>query len=191
VWEVSLRSWAAGRTPNPDILCNREVKFKALFGLVRDQLGANYLATGHYARRLPLAQARTHHSVFDCLPSESDADAHEVCLLSGVDARKDQSYFLSQISQEALRHTLFPLGALRKPVVRQIAEQAALHTAQRRDSFGICFVGERKISPFLCTFCGCVSRPFIASAISRRSCARLWLCIPFCPFGVLSLSLEL
>ena len=128
VFEHFLAEYKAGRTPNPDILCNREIKFKAFLDYAIS-LGADMIATGHYVRR---------------------RDAEGRCeLLKGLDPNKDQSYFLHAVSGEQLSRTLFPVGELEKPEVRAIAEKYSLATAKKKDSTGICFIGERRFSDFL------------------------------------------
>ncbi len=119
----------AGRTPNPDVLCNNHVKFQAFPNYAR-RLGADFIATGHYARRV-------------------HGDADSLSLARGLDPNKDQSYFLHGLTQDQLRHSLFPLGGLTKPEVRAIAEEAGLHNFDRPDSTGICFIGERDFKEFL------------------------------------------
>ena len=128
VFEHFLSEYKAGRTPNPDILCNREIKFKAFLDYATT-LGADYIATGHYVRRL-------------------DEDG-QTFLLKGLDNNKDQSYFLHAVHQSKLAKTLFPIGELEKPAVRALAEQHNLVTHDKKDSTGICFIGERKFSDFL------------------------------------------
>ncbi|WP_277052774.1 tRNA 2-thiouridine(34) synthase MnmA [Zestomonas thermotolerans] len=128
VFEHFLAEYRAGRTPNPDILCNREIKFKAFLDYAL-MLGADLIATGHYVRRRDLG-GRTE-------------------LLKGLDPNKDQSYFLHAVGGEQLAKTLFPVGELEKPAVRAIAEQYQLATAKKKDSTGICFIGERRFSDFL------------------------------------------
>lgn len=123
-----LREYAAGRTPNPDVLCNAEIKFRAFLDHAM-ALGAERIATGHYARVRP--------------------DAHGFSLLKAVDLSKDQSYFLHRLTQEQLARTLFPLGEIRKTEVRQLAERIGLHNARKKDSTGICFIGERPFREFL------------------------------------------
>jgi len=132
VFEYFLNEYRSGRTPNPDILCNKEIKFKAFLDYAR-KLGADFIATGHYARRGISADGST-------------------TLLKGLDATKDQSYFLHAVSHEALQSTLFPLGELPKTEVRAIAERAGLPTFNKKDSTGICFIGERRFSDFLSTY---------------------------------------
>ena len=122
-------SWKAGRTPNPDILCNKEIKFKAFLEFAAEDLGADYIATGHYVRR-------------------ADVDGKSQ-LLRGLDGNKDQSYFLYTLSHEQIAQSLFPVGELEKPQVRKIAEELDLITAKKKDSTGICFIGERKFRDFL------------------------------------------
>jgi tRNA-specific 2-thiouridylase len=128
VFEEFLTEYRAGRTPNPDILCNREIKFKTFLEHAVD-LGAEYIATGHYVRT-------------DCKDG-----IHR--LLRGLDPNKDQSYFLYTIGQDQLARTLFPVGELLKPDVRSLAEQAALPVHDKKDSTGICFIGERNFKEFL------------------------------------------
>lgn len=123
-----LREYEAGRTPNPDVLCNAEIKFKAFLDHAM-HLGADYIATGHYAR------VRENNGQFQ--------------LLKGLDASKDQSYFLHRLNQAQLKKTLFPLGDMPKQQVRQIAEQLNLPNAKKKDSTGICFIGERPFRDFL------------------------------------------
>ena len=128
VFEYFLAEYRAGRTPNPDVLCNREIKFKVFLEYAR-LLGADLIATGHYARR---------------------QDDHEnTYLLKADDSDKDQSYFLHAVSETEFRQALFPLGELTKPVVRKLAAQHNLVTAKKKDSTGICFIGERRFKTFL------------------------------------------
>ncbi|MBU5615936.1 tRNA 2-thiouridine(34) synthase MnmA [Psychrobacter sp. TAE2020] len=134
VFEHFLAEYKAGRTPNPDILCNKEIKFKAFLDYALT-LGADYIATGHYTRR----------SV-----NYTNSNGIEVAqLLRGLDNNKDQSYFLHAVGGDKLAKTLFPVGELEKPIVRQIAEQHDLITANKKDSTGICFIGERRFKDFL------------------------------------------
>lgn len=128
VFEHFLAEYKAGRTPNPDILCNREIKFKAFLDYALS-LGADLIATGHYVRR-------------------RDIDGRSE-LLKGLDPNKDQSYFLHAVGGEQIGKTLFPVGELEKPQVRAIAEKYQLATAKKKDSTGICFIGERRFSDFL------------------------------------------
>lgn len=121
--------YEAGRTPNPDVLCNREIKFDVFLNAAME-LGADYVATGHYVRR----------------KEEMDGSVH---LLKGLDPNKDQSYFLCQLTQEQLQKALFPIGHLEKSEVRKIAESAGLHTADKKDSQGLCFVGKISLPTFL------------------------------------------
>lgn len=128
VFQHFLDEYAAGRTPNPDILCNKEIKFKAFLDYARES-GADFIATGHYARK--------------------DFVNNKYRLLKGVDASKDQSYFLYTLGQEQLQYSLFPVGALTKKEVRAIAARAGLVNQAKKDSTGICFIGERKFKNFL------------------------------------------
>ena len=134
VFEHFLIEYKAGRTPNPDILCNKDIKFKAFLEYAAEDLGADYIATGHYVRRTALDYAG------------------KVQLLRGLDANKDQSYFLYTLSHEQVAQSLFPVGELEKPIVRQIAEELDLITAKKKDSTGICFIGERKFKDFLARY---------------------------------------
>jgi len=129
VFEHFLEEYRAGRTPNPDILCNREIKFRAFLEYAIE-LGADFIATGHYARK------RQHE----------DGNAE---LLKGLDHNKDQSYFLHAVSGDKLGRTLFPVGELEKPAVRALAQQHDLITHDKKDSTGICFIGERRFKDFL------------------------------------------
>ena len=127
--DYMFAEYAAGRTPNPDVLCNREVKFD-LFLDAALKLGADAVATGHYCRRSTDNQG-VHH------------------LMAGLDGNKDQSYFLCQLNQAQLGRALFPIGELEKPQVRAIAEQAGLATAGKKDSQGLCFIGKVRLPDFL------------------------------------------
>jgi tRNA-specific 2-thiouridylase len=133
VFAEFLREYQAGRTPNPDVLCNAEIKFKAFLDHAM-RLGAEKIATGHYAR------VRQRSLGGNVLRYE---------LLKGLDESKDQSYFLHRLNQAQLGKTLFPVGELRKSTVRQIAEQIGLPNAKKKDSTGICFIGERPFREFL------------------------------------------
>jgi len=130
VFATFLQEYSAGRTPNPDILCNSEIKFKAFLDHAL-RLGAEKIATGHYARVRRNAQSGLHE------------------LLKGRDVSKDQSYFLYRLNQAQLSRTLFPVGELLKSEVRRIAADAGLPNAKKRDSTGICFIGERPFREFL------------------------------------------
>ncbi len=131
VFENFLSEYKAGRTPNPDILCNKEIKFKAFLEYALEDLGADYMATGHYVRR-----------TFEEYPK----------LLRGSDPNKDQSYFLYTLSYEQVGHSLFPVGDMLKPDVRKLAEKVGLATAHKKDSTGICFIGEKRFNEFLNRF---------------------------------------
>ncbi len=128
VFEYFLDEYRSGRTPNPDIICNKEIKFKAFldYAVV---LGAEYIATGHYVR--------------------VDRSSGSSLMLRGVDGNKDQSYFLYTLDQDQLNKSMFPVGELEKPEVRKIAEEQRFITADKKDSTGICFIGERKFKDFL------------------------------------------
>jgi len=130
VFAEFLREYQAGRTPNPDVLCNAEIKFKAFLDHAM-RLGAEKIATGHYARVRQNPQSQRFE------------------LLKGLDAGKDQSYFLHRLNQAQLSKTLFPVGELHKTEVRRIAEEIGLPNAKKKDSTGICFIGERPFRDFL------------------------------------------
>ncbi|WP_042353513.1 tRNA 2-thiouridine(34) synthase MnmA [Bacillus rubiinfantis] len=123
-----LEEYKAGRTPNPDVVCNKEIKFKAFLEHAMS-LGADYVATGHYARVI--------------------RENGKVHMLRGKDENKDQTYFLNQLTEEQLSKVLFPIGDMEKPKVREIAAEANLATASKKDSTGICFIGERNFKEFL------------------------------------------
>lgn len=133
VFAEFLREYSAGRTPNPDVLCNAEIKFKAFLDHAMG-LGADFIATGHYARVRAV---------------ESASGDTRYQLLKGVDTSKDQSYFLHRLNQKQLSRTLFPLGELPKTEVRRLAEELKLPNAAKKDSTGICFIGERPFREFL------------------------------------------
>ncbi|MDB5054585.1 MAG: mnmA [Bacilli bacterium] len=128
VFTYFLDEYKQGRTPNPDVMCNREIKFGELLQKALD-LGADYLATGHYAR--------------------IEHNNGEVQLLRGLDANKDQTYFLHSLTPQQLSKAMFPIGHLPKSKVREIALQAGLATAKKKDSTGVCFIGERNFKQFL------------------------------------------
>ncbi|MCF7560223.1 tRNA 2-thiouridine(34) synthase MnmA [Sabulilitoribacter multivorans] len=130
--DYMFHEYEKGRTPNPDVLCNREIKFD-VFMKIALELGADYVATGHYCRKGIIQK-----------------DGKEIYqLLAGVDGNKDQSYFLCQLSQEQLAKSLFPIGELTKPEVRDIATKLDLVTAEKKDSQGLCFIGKVKLPDFL------------------------------------------
>jgi len=131
VFEHFLLEYKAGRTPNPDILCNREIKFKVFIDYAK-LLGADFIATGHYVRR-------------------SDNGGHTQ-LKKGLDNNKDQSYFLHAVDEAEFAKTLFPIGDMEKPEVRRIAEEHGLVTHNKKDSTGICFIGERRFKDFLAQY---------------------------------------
>ena len=131
VFAYFLAEYQAGRTPNPDVLCNREIKFKAFLDFALD-LGADYIATGHYA--------------------DTRRDARGCHLLEAVDRDKDQTYFLFMVGQRALCRSLFPLGGLVKTEVRELARRAGFPNHKKKDSTGICFIGERRFRDFLAQY---------------------------------------
>lgn len=131
VFNEFIEEYKLGRTPNPDVLCNREIKFKVFFDQAM-ALGADYLATGHYCQR--------------------GGDPKLPYLLKGKDPSKDQSYFLNSVKAETLRKVIFPIGHLEKSEVRKLALKFELSVAEKKDSTGICFIGERKFLPFISQF---------------------------------------
>ncbi|MES5115892.1 tRNA 2-thiouridine(34) synthase MnmA [Lactobacillus iners] len=132
VFEYFLSEYKRGRTPNPDIMCNKEIKFKSFLDFAM-KLDADYIAMGHYAKTV----------------TDENRVVH---MMRPKDGNKDQTYFLSQVTQEQLKKAIFPLADLSKPQVRMIAEQAGLATAKKKDSTGICFIGERNFKNFLSEF---------------------------------------
>ncbi len=131
VFKYFLDEYKKGRTPNPDVMCNKEIKFKAFLEYAMN-LGADYVATGHYAKVI-----------------HSDKGA---ILLRGIDDNKDQSYFLSKLSSKQLEKVMFPLGNFTKPEIRELAKKYDLSTANKKDSTGICFIGERNFKEFLSNY---------------------------------------
>ena len=130
--DYMFNEYEKGRTPNPDVLCNREIKFD-VFMKIALSLGADFVATGHYCRK-----------------GEIEVNGEKIYqLLAGVDNNKDQSYFLCQLSQEQLAKSLFPIGELTKPEVREIAQELDLVTAEKKDSQGLCFIGKVRLPEFL------------------------------------------
>ena len=129
VFEYFLSEYRLARTPNPDVMCNKEIKFKAFLEYA-EKLGADYIATGHYARLI-------------------ENENGQKIMLKGVDDNKDQTYFLSGLTQKQLEKVLFPLGEYQKSEIREIAQKYDLKTANKKDSTGICFIGERNFNEFL------------------------------------------
>ena len=129
VFEYFLSEYRLARTPNPDVMCNKEIKFKAFLEYA-EKLGADYIATGHYARLI------------------EDENGQKI-MLKGIDDNKDQTYFLSGLTQKQLEKVLFPLGDYKKSEIREIAKKYDLKTANKKDSTGICFIGERNFNEFL------------------------------------------
>lgn len=133
VFTYFLNEYKKGRTPNPDVMCNKEIKFRAFLDYAM-KIGADYVATGHYAR---------------VVHEEDENGKIKSTMLRGVDNNKDQTYFLCQLNQEQLEKVLFPIGDYEKPKIREIAEKYNLATAKKKDSTGICFIGERNFNEFL------------------------------------------
>ncbi|CDZ16534.1 tRNA-specific 2-thiouridylase MnmA [Candidatus Johnevansia muelleri] len=138
VFKNFINEYNIGKTPNPDILCNKEIKFKVFFYYAKNFLGADLIATGHYARKY------------------ISNITGNVYLFKGLSKKKDQSYFLYSINNFALKHTLFPLGNLEKSTVRKIAEKESLITSKKKDSMGICFIGKRKFKNFISQYINAV-----------------------------------
>ena len=139
-----LHEYQSGRTPNPDILCNKEIKFKAFLEYAAEDLNADFIATGHYVRR-----------------TATDTGYQ---LLRGIDSNKDQSYFLYTLNQQQISQCLFPVGELEKSAVRNIADKLGLITANKKDSTGICFIGERKFRDFLARYLPAKPGPIVTLA---------------------------
>lgn len=144
VFEYFLSEYKRGRTPNPDIMCNKEIKFKSFLDFAM-KLDADYIAMGHYAKTV----------------TDENGVVH---MMRPKDGNKDQTYFLSQVTQEQLKKAIFPLADLSKPQVRMIAEQAGLATAKKKDSTGICFIGERNFKNFLSEFLPAMGGNIVTSA---------------------------
>ena len=149
-----LDGYARGLTPNPDIMCNREIKFGVFRAWAKDH-GFPAVATGHYARRIPASAA----------PSSGDA---RFALWEGADKNKDQSYFLALLSQEQLRDARFPIGHLPKPELRRLAREAGLATAEKKDSQGICFIGEVRMQDFLRAYVPDAPGPILRAGDGRE-----------------------
>ena len=141
VADYMFNEYAHGRTPNPDVLCNSEIKFDA-FRQAAKRLGADCVATGHYCRKETVVDS-------DGNPVTGEDGEPLVRILEGSDPNKDQSYFLCQLTQEQLRHAMFPIGDICKPEVRRLAREADLPSAEKKDSQGICFVGKVDLPVFL------------------------------------------
>ncbi|XP_063073291.1 mitochondrial tRNA-specific 2-thiouridylase 1 [Engraulis encrasicolus] len=153
VFSNLLKEYQKGRTPNPDIVCNKHIKFKHFYQYATDTLGADAMATGHYART-SLEDDDVFHQRHVLPPQTLFRDRFEirnpVRLFQGADLLKDQTFFLSQVSQDALRHTLFPLASLTKDFVKKMAAEAGFqHVLKKKESMGICFIGERHFEEFI------------------------------------------
>ncbi|MBI1888510.1 MAG: tRNA 2-thiouridine(34) synthase MnmA [Candidatus Spechtbacteria bacterium] len=137
VVEYFVREYKAGRTPNPDVMCNKEIKFGMFYDMAMKEFTADYVATGHYARIVPFSLRRRR------------ARGEVVKLLKGKDPNKDQSYFLWAVAREKFKNILFPVGGYVKPKVRMLAREFGLPNAERKDSQGICFIGKVRVGNFL------------------------------------------
>ncbi len=140
VVDYMFNEYSAGRTPNPDVLCNREIKFDA-FLKAAEKMGADMVATGHYCYKEPLLDENGRQVIIDGIPQSR--------IFEGIDPNKDQSYFLCQLTQEQLSKAMFPIGRMSKPEVRRLALEADLPSAEKKDSQGICFVGKVDLPVFL------------------------------------------
>jgi tRNA-specific 2-thiouridylase len=154
VVEYLLDGYMRGLTPNPDIMCNREIKFGVFRAWAKEQ-GFAAVATGHYARRVPFA-------------APAGAAGGEWALLEGVDRNKDQSYFLARLSREQLADARFPIGHLTKPELRALAREAGLPTADKKDSQGICFIGQVKMADFLRAYVPDAPGPIVRATDGRE-----------------------
>ncbi len=151
VVDYMIREYGAGRIPNPDVMCNKYVKFGAFYAYAKE-CGADYIATGHYARSEPEDASRKPQGNTESeIPKASDLklDTCNFKLLAGVDTQKDQSYFLWTIEKDILAHTLFPVGHLKKKEVRVLAAKYGLPNAEKKDSQGLCFMGKIDMAEFL------------------------------------------
>ena len=162
VVEYMLAEFKKGNTPNPDIMCNQEIKFKLFYEKAMEE-GADFIATGHYARTLWLEEGTDHSSTRSARPVVTGEPSLIPLLVSRVrsqnggipllaramDENKDQTYFLYRISDEALAHTIFPIGGMMKPEVKKLAAERGLHNAYKKESMGVCFVGEVGMKDFL------------------------------------------
>lgn len=144
VADYMVSEYEAGRTPNPDVMCNKTIKFGAFLEKARD-MGADFVATGHYARRVKSSKYKV-----ESADEERTDERYE--LHAGLDANKDQSYFLWTLTQEQLEHILFPIGGYEKPEVRKLAKKFDLVTADKKDSQGLCFMGKLNMKDFLREF---------------------------------------
>jgi tRNA-specific 2-thiouridylase len=164
-----LDGYARGLTPNPDVMCNREIKFGVFRAWARDH-GFTAVATGHYARRVPISDCglRTADRSADSIPNPQSPIPNSYALLEGADKNKDQSYFLALLSQAQLADARFPIGHLPKPELRALARDARLPTADKKDSQGICFIGEVKMADFLRAYVPDAPGPIVRATDGRE-----------------------
>ncbi len=165
-----LDGYARGLTPNPDIMCNREVKFGVFRAWAKDH-GFAAVATGHYARQMEMNKLETRppgRVNGDRVVAAPPVPAGEFSLLEGADKNKDQSYFLALLNQEQIRDARFPIGHLAKPELRRLAREAGLVTAEKKDSQGICFIGEVKMQDFLRTYVPDAPGPIVRASDGRE-----------------------
>lgn len=153
-----MKEYQNGETPNPDIYCNKYIKFNAFYRYAKESLSADAIATGHYARtsfgpfleNFCSNQSKNSNKMFNYNLVTLDLNIPDVKLLQAADKRKDQTFFLSQISQNSLRETMFPLGSMMKPEIKRLAADIGLtRIVKKRESMGICFIGKRKFSDFM------------------------------------------
>ena len=162
VFSPSLAQLEAGKTPNPDILCNREIKFSRLLRFAKDSLGADVLATGHYCRIACGDHAGSNSK------GNSTLSGNQLSLVRGLDVNRDQSYFLSGIDSVALKSVVFPLGGFTKEEVRDLARAEGLITAEKKTSTGLCFVGKRRFSDFIGQYLDVPSGNFVDIVSGQR-----------------------
>ncbi|XP_036762515.1 mitochondrial tRNA-specific 2-thiouridylase 1 isoform X4 [Manis pentadactyla] len=189
VFSDFLNEYEKGRTPNPDIVCNKHIKFRCFFHYAVDNLGADAVATGHYART-SLEDEEVFQQKYIKRPEGLFRNRFEVRnavkLLQAADSFKDQTFFLSQVSQDALRRTLFPLGGLTKDFVKKIAAENRLHhVLQKKESMGICFIGKRNFERFILQYLQPQPGKFISVEDSKvlgthKGAALAWGCWSLC-----------
>lgn len=166
VVDYLLDGYQRGLTPNPDVMCNREMKFGVFAEYARRE-GFAAVATGHYARRIETGKARSLGALFTSDGGSRGPALPSYSLLEGLDKNKDQSYFLALLSQEQLRFARFPIGHLQKPELREIAEAAKLPNSRKKDSQGICFIGEVKMADFLTAYVPARPGPIVRATDNR------------------------
>lgn len=162
-----LEGYARGLTPNPDIMCNREIKFGIFRAWAKDH-GFSAVATGHYAQRVPAGRGLSVSSDAERTTGLASSGTGDFDLLEGADKNKDQSYFLALLNQEQIRDARFPIGHLEKPELRRLAREAGLANADKKDSQGICFIGEVKMQDFLRAYVPDAPGPIVRANDARH-----------------------